>query len=150
MKVDDRTCRAACRACGGNGEVRTLYDDVEAYVPCECRGGPPAGLAPRAIGYAIADPTRMREIFDALVATPDDGPLYELRQQVARAMATAGEHRHLAGASRLVERGMILDDFHRADLLSNFREPSIERARHLAELRDVVSHAPLRVRLSDA
>jgi hypothetical protein len=156
MTVDDRTQPITCRICGGGGETRVICDDVEFYLPCECRGGPPADTP----SAPVSDPARMREIFDALAAGPGDGRLYQLRMLVARAMATAAFYPYLIGMPRLVDAGMILDDKHRADLLSNFRDPRLDltaradrlgqSARALAELCEVVRHAPLRVRLSDA
>src|SRR5690349_11780324 len=122
MTRQDGSAGVACELCNGSGEVREYYDDVEICAICECRGGPPAGLKPVPLGLPVADPTRMRRIFDALVAEPGDGNLFCLRLQVARAMATAANHPYLCGVPRLIDAGMILDDYHRSDLLSNFRD----------------------------
>ena len=148
--------RLPCPVCRGVGEVREFYDDVELFRPCECRGGPPGPSA----GTPAADPARRRELFEALVAEPADAPLYRLRTQIALAMATAAEFRHLRGCPRLVESGMILDSGHRLELLSNFRDlpPDLtirsgqvsDLDLALVNLYQIVRHAPLRVRLSNA
>jgi hypothetical protein len=160
MTVDDKTQLISCGICDGRGETRVIYDDVEVYFPCECRGGPSVGPEPMPLNLRVADPTRARDIFESLVARPRDARLYKLRRQVARAMLTAADHPNLAGVPRLVDTGMILDDLHRSELLSSFRDSHpdlttrVDRlghaARALAEMHEIVRDAPLRVRLSDA
>ena len=150
----------SCPFCGGAGEVRELYDDVEVYRACECRGGPPAARHSVPVDTTSADPRRRREMFEALVAEPTDIPLYRVRKQIALALATAAEFRHLRGCSRLVESGMILDHCHRTELLSNFRDQPAhvtfgagqvsDLALALVNLYEIVRHAPMRVRLSHA
>ena len=151
--------RPSCPICGGAGEVREFYDDVEVYTACECRGGPPAGRTHARID-ATADPARRHELFEALVAEPTNVRLYRIRKQIALALATAAEFRHLRGCSRLVESGMILDRCHRTELLSNFRDLPAhvtfgsgqvsDLALALVNLYEIVRHAPVRVRLSNA
>lgn len=152
--------RPSCPVCGGTGKVRELYDDVEVFSTCECRGGPPAAPRHDPVDATSADPRRRRELFDALVADPGDVRLYRIRRQVALALATAAEFQQLRGCRRLVESGMILDQCHRTELLSNFRDlPShvtfgsgqvSDLALALVNLYEIVRHAPLRVRLSNA
>jgi hypothetical protein len=152
--------RPSCPFCGGAGEVRELYGDVEIYGPCECRGGPPATRHSVPVDTTSADPRRRREMFEALIAEPGDVRLYRVRQQIAVAMATAAELPQLLGCARLVDSGMILDHCHRIELLSNFRDLPADLTIYSGQLSDlalalvslyqVVRHAPLRVRLSNA
>jgi hypothetical protein len=152
--------RLSCPICGGVGKVREFYDDVEVYRVCECRGGPPAAPRHVSVDATLADPARRRELFEALVAEPTDVRLFRTRKQIAMALATAAEFQQLRGCRRLVESGMILDNCHRIELLSNFRDLPAhvtfgsgqvsDLALALVNLYEVVRHAPLRVRLSNA
>jgi hypothetical protein len=152
--------RPSCPFCGGAGEVRELFDDVEIYRACECRGGPPAGSHAVPVDATFADPCRRRELFEALVAEPTDVRLFRIRKQIALALATAAEFQQLRGCQRLVESGMIVDNCHRTELLSNFRDLPAhvtfgsgqvnDLALALVNLYEIVRHAPLRVRLSNA
>jgi hypothetical protein len=150
--------RPSCPICGGAGEVREIYDDVEVYSPCECRGGRPAALHSLPVDATSAGPAPRREIFEALVAEPSDVRLYRIREQIALALATAAELRHLRGCARLADSGMILDNCHRTELLSNFRDLPAHVTfgsgqvsdLALVNLYEIVRHAPVRVRLSNA
>jgi len=152
--------RRSCLVCGGTGEVREIYDDVEVFNTCECRGGPPARSRYVQVDATSADPARRRELFEALIAEPADVRLYRVRKQIALAQATAAEFRHLRGCSRLVASEMILDSCHRIELLSNFRDLWSNTSIHAGRLSDVglalinlyqiIRHAPVRVWLSNA